>query len=529
MDIRKIFLCLVGIVLLAGVSLGQGQANAAGEVQPTLIYIPIDNRPITDLYSVQTMEKVGYKVLVPPDEILGGNDNDGDVEALWKWLDGAAKEPNIKAAVIASDSLLYGSLVASRRHNISEAVIQERIGRFKTFHQQNPNLTLYIFSSIMRTPTQGSPGGNEPEYYVKWGASIFDYSALTDKAEMGKLTDQEQKQLDYDKWIIPQEVLADWLGRRNTNFAANKALLDMARDGTFRYFALGRDDNAPLSQTHMEGRKLKEYGKDLDFTQYQNMSGIDEIGLLLLTKAHTDCRFEMPFVYVEYNSGIGKDMVPAYSDEKISHTVEDYIKAIGGMSVPTPKRADLVLMLNTPATGRGSYAGDGSNVMKANPRSEQFADRVENWLNKDKNTGIADIAYSNGSDNSLCSVLGDRKMLYRLSSYAGWNTATNSLGYALPQGTLAPEMLSVDSKNFLLTIRYLDEWAYEANIRQALGIYASSFGADALKTNLKDIEARGTDLQQRFAREHLGEFPAAATYSMTLPWQRFFENKIITK
>ena len=526
MNIRNAVSWLMGIML--AISLCMVGTTARAAQPPTLIFIPIDNRPITDLYSAQTMEQVGYKVLVPPDEILGGNTNDGDVDALWNWLDKVAEEDNIKAAVISSDSLLYGSLVASRRHNISVDVLHERINRFKNFHQQHPELKLYVFSSIMRTPVQGSPGGKEPEYYVKWGASIFDYSALTDKAETGKLSKKEQKQLDYDKWIIPQEVMEDWLGRRKKNFEANKALIDMARDGTFRYFALGRDDNSPLSQTHMEGRKLKEYGKDLDFTKYQNMNGIDEIGLLLLTKAYNDYAFEMPFVYVEYNTGIGKDMVPAYADEKISLTIEDYIRSIGGLSVPTAKRADLVLMMNTPEKGNGGiYGGDKRNVMEETPRSRKFVDRVTSWLDSGKNTGIADVTYYNGSDNSLCIVLRNRKLLYRLGAYAGWNTATNSLGYAISQGTLAPKMTTA-GKNFLLTIRYLDEWAYEANIRQMLGPYASTFGPDAFKTNLGEIELRGSDLQQRFARDHLSEYPDAINYRMILPWQRLFENKIIT-
>lgn len=30
----------------------------------------------------------------------------------------------------------------------------------------------------------------------------------------------------------------------------------MARNGKFHYFAIGKDDNAPLSATHMEGRKI---------------------------------------------------------------------------------------------------------------------------------------------------------------------------------------------------------------------------------------------------------------------------------
>ena len=526
MKIRKIISVIcAGVLLLTGMCMMVNTGAAAVSDKPALIFVPIDNRPITDLYSAQTMEQAGYKVLVPPDELLGGNVNEGDVDGLWQWLDKAAQEPAVVAAVISSDSMIYGSLVSSRRHNIPAETLKTRVERFQSFHMAHPYLKLYVFSSIMRTPVQGSVGGKEPDYYVQWGATIFDYSALMDKSEMTGLTPQEQKQLDYDRWSIPQEVLSDWLGRRNKNFEVNKALIDMSRSGTIKYFALGRDDNSPLSQTHMEGRKLKEYGKDLDFTKYQNMNGIDEIGLLLLTKASNDYRYNLPFVFVEYNTGVGKNTVPSYADEKIDNTVDEYIKCIGGMEVTTPKRADLVLMMNSPLDGKTMYSGDKTNVMSATPRSKAFADRIEYWLNMGKNTGVADIAYYNGSDNSLCCALRDRRLLYRLGSYAGWNTATNTLGYALPQGVLAPS-IGTAGKNELLTVRYLDEWAYEANIRQELGQYAAKFGPDALKTNLNDIELRGSELLQQFARNNLVEYPKAAQYTMTLPWQRFFENKV---
>lgn len=526
MNTRKLLMmCLTSVLLMLGMG---GLTSAAASDKPVLIYVPIDNRPITDLYTVQTMERAGYTVMVPPDELLGGNVNEGNVDGLWAWLNQAADTRNTVAAVVSSDSLIYGSLVTSRRHGLAAAVLDERLARLRSFHEHHPDIRLYAFSSIMRTPVQGSPGGKEPEYYVQWGASIFEYSALTDKQEMKGLTAPEQARLAYLKQSIPQDVLTDWLGRRNKNLAVNKALIDMSRQGVFRYFALGRDDNAPLSQTHMEGRKLKEYGQDLDFTKFQNMSGIDEIGLLLLTKASNDFRFNLPFVYVEYNTGLGGHTVPAYSDEKISATITDYVKCIGGMEVTTPKRADLVLMMNTAPNGERLYGGDPANKMTATPRSEAFAQRIEGWLNQGKNTGIADIAYSNGADNSLCRVLRDHKLLYRLGSYAGWNTATNSLGYALPQGTMAVDMPK-ENKDYLLTIRYLDEWAYQSNIRQELGQYAAAFGADALKTNLADIEKKGTELQQKFARENLAEYPRAARFTMVLPWQRFFEDKVITE
>ena len=94
-------------------------------------------------------------------------------------------------------------------------------------------------------------------------------------------------------------------------------MIDLAKTGTFSYFCLGRDDNAPYSQTHRESRWLNEYGRELGKTRFNNMAGIDEFGMLLLTRAVNDLESVMPFVYVRYNMGEGARVVPSYSDEAI--------------------------------------------------------------------------------------------------------------------------------------------------------------------------------------------------------------------
>ena len=78
-------------------------------------------------------------------------------------------------------------------------------------------------------------------------------------------------------------------------------MIDLAREGSFSYFCLGRDDNAPYSQTHRESRWLNEYAEGLGKTRFNNMAGIDEFGMLLLTRAVNDLEKKMPFVYVRYN------------------------------------------------------------------------------------------------------------------------------------------------------------------------------------------------------------------------------------
>ena len=81
---------------------------------------------------------------------------------------------------------------------------------------------------------------------------------------------------------------------------------------------------------------------------------------------------------------------------------------------------------------------------------------------------VADIKYANGADNALMNILEQKNLLFRLKAYSGWNTATNSTGFALGTGMLARKMTNA-AKNHLLTVRYLDDWAYQANVRAQVG------------------------------------------------------------
>ena len=49
----------------------------------------------------------------------------------------------------------------------------------------------------------------------------------------------------------------------------------------------------------------------------------------------------------------------------------------------------------------------------------------------------------------------ERDILFKLSVYGGWNTASNSLGFAMGQGMMMP-YISEEDKNDLLMTRYLD-------------------------------------------------------------------------
>lgn len=537
--ITALLLCLA-VFWAAFSGIAAAKKKEAPKDKGTIVFIPHDNRPISDVETADTIRQLGYKVVVPPDELLGSNSNLGDSDKLWQWLEDNTTLPHkkdkkppykplpgIKAVVLSGDAMIYGSLVGSRKHHFTQQKLLERVKKFQEFKDSHPKVPMYVFSSIMRTPRTGEASGSEePGYYFSYGTDIFRYTALKDKEEVEGLTKREKKEMKFLTEFLPREAIDDWMSRRSKNLAVNKAMIDLAKAGTFSYFCLGRDDNAPYSQTHRESRWLNDYGRELGKTRFNNMAGIDEFGMLLLTRAVNDLEAVMPFVYVRYNMGEGARVVPSYSDEAIDKTIRSHVIMAGGVYVTTPARADLVLLVNTNPNGETYEANDAGNTEKSRFSTRYFMNMLEEELAEGRPVGIADIAYANGSDNALMAALRDKDLLFRLQAYSGWNTPTNSTGFVLGQGMLVPRM-SDESRKRLLYTRYLDDWGYQANVRQNLSATLGYFKGQGSGGNLNEkraqTEASATLRMQTFAGGNLPKFVDVKQIKVTMPWNRLFE------
>ena len=498
------------------------------KVQEKVLYIPHDSRPIVNKQTIEILERAGWVVVSPPLELLGDRENVGDPDLLWDWLKKNAKK-DITAAVISSDSLLYGSLVGSRKHEYDGDEILARADLFKEFRNKHKKLPLYVFGSVMRTPRTGLASGyEEPDYYRYYGTNIFRLTELMDKQELEGLTSREIKEFNFLQRLIPTRAIEDWMGRREKNFDANKKLIDCIRDRTFDYLLLGRDDNAPYSQTHNEGRKLLEYGRGLS-NKYLTTAGIDEIGLVLLTRAVNEHAGTSPKIFVKYNWGRGEETVPSYSDEPIDDSIRAAIQAAGATLIDDESRADFILAVNTNPNGETFEANDAINNGTARDGTRFFIDLVQDYVNSGKKVIVADVAFANGSDNALMDQLNRRGLLFEIQAYAGWSTPTNSTGFALSSGILSARM-NDNSVNELLLRRYLDDWAYQANVRQIGASQLDWMSGDGRYEFLNDKRGLAEDncssLLESFVKRNLPNFTGNDNIRVRFPWNRMFEADI---
>lgn len=236
----------------------------------------------------------------------------------------------------------------------------------------------------------------------------------------------------------------------------------MAQEGTIDFLILSRDDTSRFSRSRQEYRELLMAAHGLSPDRIISFPGTDEVGLVLVARAALEGKRAR--IYVSYAPGAGPTTVPGYEDGSIGENISAHIKAVGCEETKDPGAADLALVVNTPrngVTGEAAYQN-----RRENPESvAAVTSEVEMFADKGIPVALADVAYSNGADNALMESLKEKGFLFRLCSYAGMNTAGNVIGYALAQGLLLAR--KAGAKKVLLT-RFLDDWGYQANIRQAV-------------------------------------------------------------
>lgn len=157
----------------------------------TIVYIPLDERPCNYAYpSFLANTRSDVQLRMPPIHLLGDKKKPADTEALWKFVFDQAKTAD--ALVLSTDMLLYGGLLPSRLHHLSEDEGLKRINYFRTLRKVVGNKPIFAFSLIMRTPRYNS-ADEEPDYYEQYGERIYKQAYLTDKWERSGLSQKSKR------------------------------------------------------------------------------------------------------------------------------------------------------------------------------------------------------------------------------------------------------------------------------------------------------------------------------------------------
>lgn len=455
-----------------------------------IAFIPIDNRPVcyTLAQQIAAIDR-DLALFLPPREMLGDLNRSADINGIFSWL---KKLENIDSIVVSLDTIAYGGLIPSRRSSETFEEIKKRMESFFALLREK-NTKVYAFSSIMRI-SNNNINEEEKEYWSLYGEKIFKYSY-----ELHKNAPDTDVKAD-----VPPEIIQDYLKTRRRNFEINKMYLNLSKQGVFETLVFSKDDCAKYGLNVGEAQVLEESIRANALNALVK-TGADEIPLSLLSRALTGGRgikIAPVFTQKDYTNRISK-----YEDVSVSDSVRGQIE-LAHCEVADVSDADIVLVVNNFKQEQGELVM-GVDV-------EGFDGEIEL---PQKPYLIADILNANGADNSFVKKFFEKQIDWdKFLGYAGWNTTGNTLGSALCCAIVKFLANNPDEAAFkkVQAVRFLDDWAYQANVRKALKLRFDKPDIEALKTLMQPFEKT---LQEKTGLD-------LTTTKYSYPWNRFFEIEV---
>ena len=131
------------------------------------------------------------------------------------------------------------------------------------------------------------------------------------------------------------------------------------------------------------------------------------------------------------------------------------------------------------------------------------------WTSPNKAYIIADVRFANGADNNLVKQF--QPFDDQFYGYSAWNTSANTLGSLICAAKTKFLANKYNHEAFLKlqTTRLLDDWAYQANVRQD-------------RPNLDELNYKMKSFEKKVAHLIKKEY----NISYKFPWNRLFEVEI---
>ena len=443
-------------------------------------FIPIDNRPVC--YSLPEMTaKIDSDIefFLPERRWLGDLTKYADTEKLFDWL---KTLPPLDALIVPLDTVAYGGLISSRRCPDSFDRIKKRVEDLKEILHNN-GAKIYAFSSIMRI-SNNNINEEEKEYWSKYGKKIFDYSYQTHKLGCESCIAN----------LIPAEILDDYIAGRKRNFEINKLYLEYQKQGLFEVLVFSKDDCAEYGFNVQEAKALEKLG---GFVK----TGADEIPLTLLARAISDFLQKKLKIATIFLEPLQKDLISNYEDVSIEKSVAGQLE-LAGCEIAAEDAADILLYVN-------NFEGNqGEIVMKVATKTFD-----KEWQRPEKPYMIADVRYANGADNAFVQKIFEKGLDGNFYGYSAWNTSANTVGSLICAAVVKYFAQKYNDKAFkqLQAARFLDDWAYQANVRQQLSAPDITMLAEKMKPFEKIVGA---------------QLDMNVSVSYNFPWRRLFEVEI---
>ena len=373
----------------------------------TILFVPLDSRPPCRQWVEDLGRLIGCQVVMPPSNLLDYYSAAGDTDGVKAWV--MQNIGNADVAILSIDQLLSGGLLAARERTIDQHDETALLDFLRTLHAKAPNVPLYAFGVLPRL----QPPDNLGNYRER--QQLVEYSRLVGRKNAGFNVD-EQKIAELTAAVAP-EVLTQYRQRYTTNTTLNEKLAQLAKERVITELILGQDDGEPYGSPNIEVQRLKKIimsqqsGDRVTITH-----GADELALMILARItqETDAK-----VYVHYADPSAAWRVMPYMAINMRDTVGEKLAFLQAKAVASPKEADFILVVN--AANSAAYRTKTINAIKE-------------FLAQGQQVAVVDLSVHFRAEETLLPLMLKRDVpINALIAYAGWNTASNSVGTALAQ------------------------------------------------------------------------------------------------
>lgn len=493
-----------------------------GRTNRRIVALPVDGRPVVREQVRQLAAVAGVELVMPQANELGFLRRPADRDALAAWLERQA--PGADALVVSLDMLLYGGLVPSRLGDENIDTIRPRLALLRRLKAQAPRRPLLAFAATMRI-SNNNVAEEERPYWASHGELLWRWSHETDRAE--QTWDARAAAAAAEAAAaIPQALRDDYRRARARNHTLTLAALDLVHEGVIDHLVLPQDDTARWGFNIAERRALQAQAAARGLgNRVAIRPGADEVLHTLVARVARQASSANPLrirVCPSDPTGFAA-MTALYEDRPLRDAVAAQIAAIGAVPAEADDAApELLLAVHTQGAEQGDWA-----LQRPLPRRHPIDPAWLRTLAEADARGIpvavVDLAYANGGDpwlvNALAAVLPPR----RWAAYAGWNTASNSLGSALAQASLVlqhDDGREQPQHQHNLALRLAEDVLYQALFRQTWRLADAGVLAEPPRAEAAPLAALFMPMANaQLAAWQLGWRVA----DVQLPWQRSFE------
>jgi len=500
---KKLIIIAVIMSLLSGCSFFTIAPEIVG-------LIPLDSRPCNTQYP-EILGKMGNMQLDIPYAYLDNFLEPAQTKNLWSWLEASGKGFN--RIIINTTELFNGGLIASRDPQSYQDLVAQ-IARLKSFCEKNKNKDITVITVLPRLlPSQFTQ-------LWPYNEEIAEYAQNID------IADREGKKAPEPPQSIPKDMLNEYLGIYENTQLLVESLISFANEGLIDHYLIGQDDAEEYGLSNKIVRELTPKLND----KVQFVHGADELTMLVLARVLP--LKENLSLKVEYSN---RDLKEAYFPFEAA-SLENVVKT---------KLNYLNIMEATDSDKRVIIHNDAARLASLRDLIQESASPY---------LGLMDIAHTNKGDINLLDFLLNNDTFPKVTGYAGWNTAGNTIGTELSHAVYY-QYLADSFKKYkkpaqaealqayleFKFIRIAEDLVYQGILREELNERLKTLNIDPHNIGERHAEANGilaelyAPYDEKLAKAFIGQQFKIGEISFTvekisskmeLPWSRTFEAKV---